>query len=85
MSRSVKMDYDKIRVGGRGSGKRAHARQSAAQFARDEIAKGVDPQTLLSLVDHGGVRTITYEEAAEMAFIADIIDKEMEDIMKEYL
>jgi hypothetical protein len=82
MSRSVTNNYDKIRVGGRGYGKSLRARQTAAQYARDQIAAGVDPGTFMSFADVSGhVRTITYEEAAEMAFVGDIIDKEMKAIM----
>jgi hypothetical protein len=84
MSRSVKQDYPpKVLVGGRRSGKRALARQTAAQYARDQIEAGADPLTFMSFADVSGhVRTITYEEAAEMAFIGDIIDKAMKAIIE---
>lgn len=83
MSRSVTNDYDKLRAGGRGFGKTARAKQSAAQYARDQIADGVDPGTLMHLADVSGhIRTVTYEEAAEMAFISDIIDKEIQGILE---
>jgi hypothetical protein len=69
-------------VGGRRSGKRALARQTAAQYARDQIEAGVDPLTFMSFADVSGhVRTITYEEAAEMAFVGDIIDQQIDRIM----
>lgn len=77
MSRSVRTDFDKLRfhVGGHRGGKRALARQTAAQFAREQIMNGTDPKTLLSLATEGGVQTITYEEAAEWAPISDVLDQ----------
>lgn len=81
MSRSVTNDYDKLRVGGRGSGKSLQASQTAAQYARDQIAAGVDPQTEMHLVFAGVTSTVTYEEAAELAFVGDIIDKELATIL----
>lgn len=73
-------------VGGRGSGKRALERQTAAQYARDQIAAGVDPKMLLTLAGPGAlISTITYEEAAEMAFISDIIDKEVKTLIENEL
>jgi hypothetical protein len=83
MSRSVKQDYPpKVLVGGRRSGKRALARQTAAQYARDQIEVGVDPGTTMTFYDVSGItRVVTYEEAAEMAFVGDIIDQQMNRIM----
>ena len=82
MSRSVNNDYDKLRASGRGHGKTTRGRQTAAQYARDQIAAGVDPLTTMTIATFGVIHTVTYEEAAEMAFIGDIIDKEMQAILE---
>lgn len=60
----------------RRSGKHALQRQTAAQWARDMIEQGENPQKFIAFVGPGGiVRATTLEEAAEMAFVGDTIER----------